>query len=118
MLPDCAPRRYGNYKKINSMNDTSKLPNAPLIEVIFEIRWALEERPNLPEVLHNDPGYAVFADHFAGAAKKMGFPHGQSMSQISGPMGHSIAHRFYKGKDIPYPIFLIRSYKSGPGYLL
>jgi len=48
-------------KKINS---AERLPNAPLAEVVFEIRWALQREETMPPPLRVDPGFGVLADSF------------------------------------------------------
>ena len=51
----------------------AKLPSAPLAEVVFEMRWALQGPPELPVQLLSDPGYYVLADAFGREVAKDGF---------------------------------------------
>lgn len=89
-----------------------KLPNAPLVEVVFEFRWALIGGENIPSPLKQDPGYPLLQPAFAAAARKRGFSLRRNISEdpttITG--GHTVGVRFYKGEDQPYPLWQI-----GPG---
>lgn len=91
----------------------SKLPAAPLVEVIFEYRWALSGDPNLPTQLHSDPGYAVMADKFSAALAPMGFPI-KRVKQVgpSGPLGHAVHLQFAPNETAGFPLAQI-----GPGLL-
>ena len=74
-----------------------RLPNAPLIEVVFEMRWALEATTDLP--LPVDPGYATLLDAFDGYAQKKGFDRLVSLRHGYGGLGDSVSRRYYKGED-------------------
>ena len=88
-----------------------KLPNAPLIEVVFELRWALEGSEGLPIPLQLDPVYPLLAYEFTEKAKLHGFNVRREMAAgPTGPLGHSIQYRFYKDDESPFPIWQI-----GPG---
>lgn len=91
------------------------LPNAPLVEVVLEVRWALLGEPLIlsgPENLRTDPGYAYLVEKFAVAAKKLGYTRRSEIKtdQPIGPIGYSVQHRFHKSDDVMLPIFQI-----GPG---
>lgn len=86
----------------------SQLPNAPLVEVVFEFRWALGGSVSMPEALKKDPGYAVLADAFADNAKKFGFTFIKKMADET--FGHAIDLRLYKGQEQSFPLWQI-----GPG---
>jgi hypothetical protein len=51
-----------------------QLPNAPLVEVVFELRWKLKGE-GIPEQLMYDPGYHVMADEFLSQAPRLDFSH-------------------------------------------
>ena len=87
-----------------------RLPNAPLAEVVFELRWALVGPSELPLQLHTDPGFLPALDAFSSEAAKLGFSTKQDMS--SGPqiVAHAIARRFYVGAEQPFPLLQL-----GPG---
>ena len=88
-----------------------KLPYAPLIEVVFELRWALEGSKGLPIQLQHDPAYPLLAYEFTEKAKPHGFNVRREMkASPTGPLGHSIQYRFYKDDESPFPIWQI-----GPG---
>ena len=75
------------------------LPNAPLVEVVLEIRWALLGEPRIlsgPEDLRTDPGYAYLVEKFAVAAKKLGYTRRSviNTNQPIGPIGYSVPQRF------------------------
>ena len=88
-----------------------KLPNAPLLEVVFELRWALEGPKNVPIQLQHDPAFPLLAYEFTEKAKSHGFNVRREMAvSPTGPLGHSIQYRFYKNDESPFPIWQI-----GPG---
>lgn len=89
---------------------SKRLPKAPLIEVIFELRWALQGG-SMPGVVQSDPGLIPLIEAFTTAAKKQKFS--VFKDQTAHPLqaaGHSIVRRFYRGADLPFPILQI-----GPG---
>lgn len=88
-----------------------KLPNAPLLEVVFELRWALEGPEGLPVQLHQDPAYSLLAIEFTEIAKSYGFGTRRDMATSpTGPLGHTIHYRYFRGDSFPFPIWQI-----GPG---
>ncbi len=88
-----------------------KLPNAPLVEVVFEMRWALQGPENVSVHLRSDPVYSLLASEFAENAKTHGFQvQKQTDSSPLGPLGHSVDKRFYRDEDSPFPVWQI-----GPG---
>ncbi len=90
----------------------AKLPSAPLAEVVFEMRWALQGPPDRPVQLHSDPGYHVLVDAFGREAAKDGFSHRREKSGTDANIivGHSIRAQFLEAEDQPFPMFQI-----GPG---
>lgn len=88
-----------------------QLPNAPLVEVIFELRWALEGPDHLPVQFRQDPGFQFLAHEFQIKAKANGFNvREEKGSQEIGPLGHQVVYRFKKSVDEPFPLWQI-----GPG---
>lgn len=88
-----------------------RLPNAPLVEVVFELRWALEGPDHVPVQLRQDPGFQLLAHEFQVKAKAKGFNVKEEMaSQEIGPLGHQVVYRFKKSVDEPFPLWQI-----GPG---
>src|SRR2546425_5315525 len=86
---------------------TTQLPNAPLSEVVFELRWKLEGPDSLPIPLRNDPGYHVVADRFAAAASKYGFGYAKRLSADPQVVPYSINLRFYERQDQPFPLWQV-----------
>jgi uncharacterized protein (TIGR04255 family) len=89
----------------------SQLPNAPLAEVIFELRWNLPGM-NTPDPFKNDPGYYVFVDKFVGHAKAQGFGFVRLMSTQMPVVAHSIERRFSRTENDLFPLL-----QTGPGIL-
>ncbi len=89
-----------------------KLPNAPLAEVIFELRWELPGAEGLPVLLRHDPGYALLCQTFSDKAKALGFALRRPISDDPSvqPGGHSVGYRYYRGEGLPFPLWQI-----GPG---
>ena len=86
------------------------LPKAPLAEVVFELRWALQAGPEGVPVLQSDPGLIPLLDQFTGEMKKIGFGFTRDLSHPLQTGAHSVVRRFYKATDRPFPIMQI-----GPG---
>jgi uncharacterized protein (TIGR04255 family) len=88
-----------------------KLSNAPLAEVIFELRWALENRgtgdAQLLQLGH-DPAYPLLARSFPAALKKLGYDTSKFVGQANIPFSfpYTIETRFYK-KASPFPLMQI-----------
>ena len=89
---------------------TDPLPKAPLAEVVFELRWALQGGPEGQSVLQSDPGLLPLLDGFTTRMKKAGFGTAKDMSHPLQTGPHSVARRFYKAPTEPFPIMQI-----GPG---
>ena len=88
-----------------------KLPNAPLVEVVFELRWALRgDKDRLP-ALRADPGFELLAEDFTETATDQGFLVRKDMSPTGiGTLGHSVKYRYLRSEDEPFPLWQI-----GPG---
>jgi len=88
----------------------TQLPNAPLTEVVFELRWKLKEDPAIPKAFWIDPGYPVLTDTFSAVAQKHGFAHIKKMGSEAQLAGHSVGLRYYKSPEQSFPLWQI-----GPG---
>lgn len=82
------------------------LPNAPLIEVVFELRWALSGSGPI-EQMRTDPGYPILREEFSRAVKKLGFRHTMDMNPEGFSFGHFIDRRFYLSETQPFPLVQI-----------
>lgn len=88
-----------------------KLNNTPLVEVVFELRWALPGRDDVPAPFRQDPGYGLLVLQFPQAAKDVGYSEQTEVgNQSAGPISYNIQYRFLKEKDQPFPVMQI-----GPG---
>jgi uncharacterized protein (TIGR04255 family) len=87
-----------------------RLPKAPLAEVVFELRWALQTDPGSPPILRTDPGLVPLLEGFTGRIKKAGYGTYKDMSPPSQTGAYGVARRFYLNSDKPFPIMQI-----GPG---
>lgn len=88
----------------------TQLPNAPLTEVIFELRWKLKEDPTVPPTFWNDPGYPLLAETFSATAQKHGLSHVKKIGADAQLAAHSIGLRYYRSADQSFPLWQI-----GPG---
>ncbi len=88
----------------------SRLPNAPLTEVVFEMRWGVAQPSDIPPPLSPDPGYPSIVDTFTSFARKSGFKrHVNIQELVYGGLAHGISRRFYRGEE-NFPLLQI-----GPG---
>lgn len=86
-----------------------KLPNAPLVEAVFEMHWALKPSPGMP--VPNDPGLLPTLEGFTRRVTKMGFPAMKDMGTPDAFVApNTIARRFYQADDRPFPLLQL-----GPG---
>lgn len=89
------------------MSKSSRLPNAPLAEVVFEMRWQLERDENQDPAFWVDPGYTVLARLFVDAAKRSGFPHCKVLSAQGPKIAHRVDRRFYVSPSRSFPLWQI-----------
>lgn len=88
-----------------------KLPSAPLIEVVFELRWTLKGGQEIPPAFRVDPGFELLAENFEDASRSHGFEFRKNMDPTAlGPIGHSVKYRYMQSSDEPFPLWQI-----GPG---
>jgi uncharacterized protein (TIGR04255 family) len=88
----------------------ARLPNAPLAEVVFELRWRLVGDASLLLPLHTDPGLIPALSVFTVEAAKLGFSTTRDMSRPQETGAYGIARRFYKSADQAFPLLQL-----GPG---
>jgi uncharacterized protein (TIGR04255 family) len=95
------PRSAKRPRKKAAKN--ARLPNAPLAEVVFELRWALAQGA----AWHFDPLLMPLLPMFSQEMEKKKFFHSTDIvhPQQVGPYG--VVRRFYKDPDSPYPIHQI-----------
>jgi uncharacterized protein (TIGR04255 family) len=89
---------------------SERLPNAPLAEAVFELRWALEGDENLPQALRSDPGFSALISEFTLLARSAGFRFQRDMVPIHQAGGWGVFRRFYKQDGQEFPLLQI-----GPG---
>lgn len=78
-----------------------KLPNAPLVEVIFEMQWDI---PAAGPFFKYDPGFEVFLSKFAKEAAALGYTSHQAL-EVEPPFGNKATDRFRMRE--PFPILQI-----------
>jgi uncharacterized protein (TIGR04255 family) len=102
-------RRLRKLKR-KSKRVASLLPNAPLSEVVFELRWALQPGPAPAGMLNFDPMLFPVLHRFTQAMDTAGYSHAYDLShpQSVGPYG--VVRRYRKKADLPFPLMQI-----GPG---
>jgi hypothetical protein len=87
-----------------------RLPKAPLVEVVFELRWNLKEGPPSQPQLRLDPGLLPLMEGFTAKMKKAGYGTFRDLSHPLETGGYGVARRYFKLPDKPFPIMQI-----GPG---
>lgn len=75
-----------------------QLPKAPLLEVIFELRWKVVSTGNL---FGYDPGFVPFADAFTKTMTETGFTTHEAVAQPGPPIAHQVAFRYRKEEVFP-----------------
>ncbi len=85
----------------------ARLPNAPLVEVVFELRWKLQPGPEDQAVLNSDPGLIPLLDAFTSNMKKAKFGFVREMSHPlqTGPYG--VVRRYFRDSETPYPLMQV-----------
>jgi uncharacterized protein (TIGR04255 family) len=86
---------------------STRLPKAPLAEVVFELRWTLQKGPDNQAILHSDPGIMPLLDAFTSHMKKAKFGFFRDMSHPlqTGPYG--VVRRYFRDSESPYPIMQV-----------
>src|SRR6266480_3745454 len=87
---------------------SAKLPKAPLVEVVFELRWHLQGAgEKQATILHSDPGIIPLLEAFTSSMKraKFGFVRDMSSPLQTGPYG--VVRRYFRNSETPYPILQI-----------
>jgi uncharacterized protein (TIGR04255 family) len=75
-----------------------RLPNAPLVEVIFELRWQVVKTEAGPIAFGYDPGFVPLAGAFQKAISEAGFKIQERVAPPGPPVVHQIVFR-YRQKD-------------------
>lgn len=83
-----------------------RLPDAPLVEVVFEVHWETVPIPGI-ELVSPDPGFNFFSKAFAEAAKKSGFVVCEDQGSSNPPSPGGIVYRYKEGSGAPFPILQI-----------
>jgi uncharacterized protein (TIGR04255 family) len=88
----------------------TRLPKAPLVEAVFELRWQLQEGPPSQPALHADPGLLPLMDAFTRRMKTARYATVRDFVHplAAGPYG--VVRRFFLAPEKPFPIMQI-----GPG---
>lgn len=88
---------------------SARLPRAPLAEVVFELRWALQQGP-IPQGLMNfDPMIFPLLYAFGVGIAKKGFPFVRDVSHPSNTGPYGVIRRYYKSEELLYPLMQIGS---------
>jgi uncharacterized protein (TIGR04255 family) len=86
----------------------ARLPNAPLVEVIFELRWKLYEDA-IPPPLRIDPGVVPLLRTFSAKMTELGFVIVQNVGRVEQTAGQSVLRRFQRTPDQAFPLMQIGS---------
>lgn len=89
---------------------SERLPKAPLVEAVFELRWRLQEAPTSQPALHADPGLIPLLDAFTRKMKSAKFVTVRDLSHPLLTGSYGVARRFFLSEEQPFPIMQI-----GPG---
>jgi hypothetical protein len=103
-------RTVGPSAMARSASETDiRLPNAPLVEAVFELRWTLAGHPGTPS--HTDPGFFPMRESFTKNIARLGFV---EVRDTVGPQdflaGNAVARRYFLAKDREFPLM-----QMGPG---
>lgn len=83
-----------------------RLPNAPLLEVVFELRWHIQKNaPNEP--FGYDPGFHRLADNFQNAVTALGYNSHEPVGMAQTPLAHTPVHRFRISGEQQFPLLQI-----------
>jgi uncharacterized protein (TIGR04255 family) len=91
----------------NKTAKTRRLPNAPLAEVVFELRWILEQGPIPGPYMNFDPMLIPLLQKFSVAMENSGFSHKQDFAHPAQTTPYGVVRRFYKNDESPFPIVQI-----------
>lgn len=96
---------------MNTARTASRLPNAPLVEVTFELQWHLPSQDSFDEPFDSwDPAFGVLRDAFEKRARLAGLSQMSEAESAPIPIHHLIHTRFTRGEPSPHP-----SWQLGPG---
>ena len=83
-----------------------KLPNAPLVEVVFELRWSVEQIQGM-NGLGFDPAFSQFSNNFTAAVKEQGFTTCEDFASGQPPVPYGVVYRYKKEPNSPFPLYQI-----------
>lgn len=86
-----------------------RLPDAPLLEVVFELRWDIpitgHAAPDAP--FGYDPGFLDFHEAFDAAMGGGGFTSSEVIAMPGPTFAHAVVKRYRRGGDQPFPLVQI-----------
>lgn len=86
-----------------------RLPDAPLLEVVFELRWdvVVDEPQRGPVRFGYDPGFAPFRAKFDELMAAKGYRFAEVMGEPGPTVAHAITKRYRLASDQPFPLVQI-----------
>jgi uncharacterized protein (TIGR04255 family) len=86
----------------------ARLPNAPLVEVVFELRWKLYDDA-IPPPFRIDPGVLPLLKTFSAKMTELGFGSAQDIGRVEQTVGLSVLRRFRRAPDQAFPLMQVGS---------
>jgi uncharacterized protein (TIGR04255 family) len=86
----------------------ARLPNAPLVEVVFELRWKLYNDA-IPLPLRIDPGVLPLLNTFSAKMAELGYGSALDLAPVEQTAGQSVLRRFRRTPDQAFPLMQIGS---------
>lgn len=86
-----------------------RLPDAPLLEVVFELRWDVPiTGPAAPDAPFGyDPGFLDFHKAYDAAISKEGFTSSEVIAMPGPTFAHAVVKRYRRAGDQPFPLVQI-----------
>ncbi len=86
-----------------------KLPNAPLMEVVFELHWDVPKTGQASSSVSfgYDPGFDAFKGAFDAAVAAAGYTVQEIVAQPGPTIANAVVCRFRKGDGQPFPLMQI-----------
>jgi uncharacterized protein (TIGR04255 family) len=98
---------------------TDRLASAPLIEVVFELRWKLQGGDRIPPALRADPGTIPLLHSFETRAKELGFSNLETVTAPEQAGAYGVIRRYIRGQ-MPFPLLQVGvgifAVNDGPAY--
>ena len=82
------------------------IPNAPLVEAIFELRWGNPDSEDPIKITFKPDETSFFVGQFKATASGKDFGHVERVNPLPVPFPHIVLHRFRKAPDI-WPCYQI-----------